>query len=81
VDVAPTGTELERIRTHRDKLRERHLRPMADRPTSTARGVHHVALIDRGVEDSVYFRDPNGAPIELYREDLGTFDGTRILPG
>jgi glyoxylase I family protein len=170
----PTGAELERIRTHRDQLRQRYLRPMADRPTSTARGVHHVALIardveetirfyqdllgfplvelvenrdyagsshfffdighrnllgffdfpghdhpestetlggvqhiaisvgdeefkaararldkagvdyvgpDRGVEDSVYFRDPNGAPIELYREDLGTFDGTRILPG
>jgi hypothetical protein len=53
----PTGPELERIRTHRDQLRHRHLRPMADRPTS------------------------NGAPIELYREDLGTFDGNRILPG
>jgi glyoxylase I family protein len=169
----PTGAELDRIRTHRDELRQRYLRPMADRPTSTARGVHHVALIardveetirfyqdllgfplvelvenrdyqgsshfffdigngnllgffdfpghdhpestetlggvqhiaisvgdeefkaararldtagieyvgpDRGVEDSVYFRDPNGAPIELYREDLGIFGGTRILP-
>jgi glyoxylase I family protein len=169
----PTGAELERIRTHRDELRQRYLEPMADRPTSTARGVHHVALIardveetirfyqdllgfplvelvenrdyagsshfffdigngnllgffdfpghehpestetlggvqhiaisigdedfraararlddagveyvgpDRGVEDSVYFRDPNGAPIELYREELGTFAGTRILP-
>jgi glyoxylase I family protein len=170
----PTGAALERIRTHRDELRQRYLRPMADRPGSTARGVHHVALIardveetirfyqdllgfplvelvenrdyagsshfffdigngnllgffdfpghdhpestetlggvqhiaisvgdeefkavrarldkagveyvgpDRGVEDSVYFRDPNGAPIELYHEDLGTFDGNRLLPG
>jgi glyoxylase I family protein len=169
----PTGAELDRIRTHRDELRQRYLRPMADRPTSTARGVHHVALIardveetirfyqdllgfplvelvenrdyqgsshfffdigngnllgffdfpghehpestetlggvqhiaisvgdeefdaararldeagveyvgpDRGVEDSVYFRDPNGAPIELYREELGIFGDTRILP-
>jgi glyoxylase I family protein len=169
----PTGAELERIRRHRDELRQMYLEPMAGRPTSTARGVHHVALIardveetirfyqdllgfplvelvenrdyagsshfffdvgngnllgffdfpghehpestetlggvqhiaisiadeefraararldaagveyfgpDRGVEDSVYFRDPNGAPIELYREELGTFVGTRILP-
>ena len=169
----PTGSELEGIRTHRDELRQRYLRPMADRPASTARGVHHIALIardveetirfyqnllgfplvelvenrdyagsshfffdigngnllgffdfpghehpestetlggvqhiaisvgdeefnaararldeagveyvgpDRGVEDSVYFRDPNGAPIELYREELGIFGGTRILP-
>jgi glyoxylase I family protein len=168
----PTGAELERIRAHRDELRQRYLRPMADRPTSTARGVHHVALIareveetirfyqdllgfplvelvenrdyqgsshfffdigngnllgffdfpghrhpestetlggvqhiaisvgdeefravrarldeagieyvgpDRGVEDSVYFRDPNGAPIELYREELGVFEDQRIL--
>jgi glyoxylase I family protein len=169
----PTGADLERIRTHRDELRQTYLKPMAARPASTARGVHHVALIardveetirfyqdllgfplvelvenrdyagsshfffdigngnllgffdfpghdhpestetlggvqhiaisvgdeefkaararldkagveyvgpDRGVEDSVYFRDPNGAPIELYREELGIFGGTRILP-
>jgi glyoxylase I family protein len=34
---------------------------------------------DRGVEDSLYFRDPNGAPIELYREVLGVFEGERLL--
>ncbi len=169
----PTGAELERVRARRDQLRESYLRPPADRPASTARGVHHVALIardveetvrfyqdllgfplvelvenrdyagsshfffdigngnllgffdfpghehpesaetlggvqhiaisvddeqfraarsrlddagveyvgpDRGVEDSLYFRDPNGAPIELYREVLGIFEGTRLLP-
>jgi glyoxylase I family protein len=169
----PTGGELERIRAHREGLREKYLRPMAERAASTARGVHHVALIardveetigfyqdvlgfplvelvenrdyagsshfffdighgnllgffdfpghehpestetlggvqhiaisiddeqfraargrlddagitylgpDRGVEDSLYFRDPNGAPIELYREQLGVFEETRILP-
>jgi glyoxylase I family protein len=168
----PTGEELERVRARRDQLREEFLRPISDRPESTARGVHHVALIardveetvrfyqdllgfplvelvenrdyagsshfffdighgnllgffdfpghdhpesaetlggvqhiaisvggeqfraararldeagieyvgpDRGVEDSVYFRDPNGAPIELYREVLGVFEGNRIL--
>lgn len=36
---------------------------------------------DRGVEDSLYFRDPNGIGLEFYREDLGVFNGERILPG
>jgi glyoxylase I family protein len=170
----PTGEHLDRVRERREQLRAKHLRSMADRPASIARGLHHVALIardveetisfyqdllgfplvelvenrdyagsshfffdigngnllgffdfpghehpesqetiggvqhiavsvgdeqfreartrlaaagveyagpDRGVEDSIYFRDPNGAPIELYCEELGTFDGTQILPG
>ena len=169
----PTGAQLERLRERREHLRAQHLRPAAQRPASSARGLHHVALIardvettirfyqdmlgfplvelvenrdyagsthfffdigngnllgffdfpghdhpettetlggvqhiaisvgdeqyaaarrrldeagvayvgpDRGVEDSIYFRDPNGAPIELYRERLGVFEGERILP-
>jgi glyoxylase I family protein len=169
----PEGAELELVRERRRELRERYLLPRARRPSSTARGVHHVALIardveetirfyqdllgfplvelvenrdyagsshfffdigngnllgffdfpghvhpesaetlggvqhiaisvdaeqfgsararmdeagieyigpDRGVEDSLYFRDPNGAPIELYRETLGVFEGEHLLP-
>jgi glyoxylase I family protein len=34
---------------------------------------------DRGADDSVYFRDPNGMGIELYREVLGVFEGTELL--
>ena len=34
---------------------------------------------DRGVEESMYFRDPNGVGLELYREELGVFNGTRLL--
>jgi glyoxylase I family protein len=34
---------------------------------------------DRGVEESMYFRDPNGVNVELYREDLGVFDGRPLL--
>lgn len=34
---------------------------------------------DRGVEDSLYIRDPNGVPLELYRERLGIFEGEPIL--
>src|SRR4051794_8761818 len=34
---------------------------------------------DRGADDSMYFRDPNGLGIELYRETLGRFEGTELL--
>ena len=34
---------------------------------------------DRGADDSLYFRDPNGLGIELYRETLGVFEGTTLL--
>jgi glyoxylase I family protein len=34
---------------------------------------------DRGADDSLYFRDPNGMGIELYCEQLGTFEGTDLL--
>ena len=33
---------------------------------------------DRGVEDSLYLRDPNGAGIELYNEQIGVFNGVRL---
>jgi glyoxylase I family protein len=34
---------------------------------------------DRGVEDSLYIRDPNGVGIELYNEALGVFNGVPLL--
>jgi len=34
---------------------------------------------DRGVDDSVYVRDPNGVGIELYREELGVFEGLTLV--
>jgi glyoxylase I family protein len=168
----PAGEELQRIRDHRDALRQTYLRPLGERPASTARGVHHAAFIcrdveqtirfyqdflgfplvelvenrdyagsshfffdignrnllgffdfpgyevpdyqetigalqhlaisvsaeqfaaakqklsdagvdylgpDRGAEDSLYFRDPNGMGIELYHEKLGVFEGTPLI--
>lgn len=36
---------------------------------------------DRGADDSLYFRDPNGLGLELYHETLGVFEGTELLPG
>jgi glyoxylase I family protein len=34
---------------------------------------------DRGAQDSLYFRDPNGLGLELYHEKLGVFEGTPLL--
>ena len=34
---------------------------------------------DRGIEDSMYIRDPNGIGLEFYREELGIFEGTALL--
>ncbi len=34
---------------------------------------------EAGVEESMYLRDPNGVPVELYREDLGEFQGETLL--
>jgi glyoxylase I family protein len=33
---------------------------------------------DRGVEDSLYVRDPNGVGIELYQEEIGVFNGVPL---
>ncbi len=38
-----------------DRLRAQHLRAPADRPPSSARGVHHIALLSRDVEATIAF--------------------------
>ncbi|SDY92487.1 glyoxylase I family protein [Micromonospora pattaloongensis] len=43
-----------------------------------ANGVEYLGP-DRGVEDSLYLRDPNGVGIELYREELGVFEGAELI--
>jgi glyoxylase I family protein len=170
----PEGEQLAAIRTRRDQLRATYLVPPGDRPATTVRGVHHIALVcrdveetirfyqgflgfplvelvenrdyagsshfffdignrnllgffdfpgldsppwvetigavqhlaisigaeqfaaakerldasgveylgpDRGADDSLYLRDPNGVGLELYHEELGVFEGTPLLPG
>lgn len=168
----PTGADLTSVRERREQLRGKYLRARAERPPSTARGIHHAAFVckdveatirfyqeflgfplvelvenrdytgsshfffdlgnrtllgffdfpghdhedsketigalqhmaisvtseqfdaakrkleergveylgpDRGADDSLYFRDPNGMGIELYREALGNFEGSELL--
>ena len=51
----PQGAELEAIRARRAELKERYLVEPAKRPESTVRGVHHLALICRDVEETIRF--------------------------
>jgi catechol 2,3-dioxygenase-like lactoylglutathione lyase family enzyme len=45
--------DLAAITAERDRLRSRHLRN--DRPASSARGVHHVALLSSDVDQTIRF--------------------------
>ena len=49
-------------------LRARYLRPRADRPQTSARGVHHVALLSHDVERTIrFYQDVLGFPLtELF---------------
>ncbi|SDG70835.1 Catechol 2,3-dioxygenase [Klenkia brasiliensis] len=47
--------DLDTIESTRARLRETYLRPAADRPASTARGLHHTALISSDVEATIAF--------------------------
>ena len=47
--------DLQALERTRDEIRERHMRPSSSRPPSSARGVHHVALISSDVERTVRF--------------------------
>src|SRR3954464_12985772 len=60
----PEGPELDAIRHRRDQLRAKHLREPARRPATTARGLHHAALICRDVEETiVFYQDLPGFPL------------------
>jgi catechol 2,3-dioxygenase-like lactoylglutathione lyase family enzyme len=58
-DLDPTAIEQERAR-----IRQAHLRPAGERPASTARGLHHTALISSDVERTVrFYQDVLGFPL------------------
>jgi catechol 2,3-dioxygenase-like lactoylglutathione lyase family enzyme len=38
-----------------DRMRSEHLRAPADRPPSSARGVHHIALLSQDVDETIRF--------------------------
>ena len=43
------------IEAQRQRIRERYLQPAGDRPASSARGLHHTALVSSDVEQTVRF--------------------------
>jgi len=47
--------DLAAIERERDRIRSTYLRPAGERPPSSARGLHHVALVSSDVERTVRF--------------------------
>ena len=66
--MAPTQAEVTELAEIRDALRERHLRPAAERPATNGRGIHHTALISSDVERTIeFYQDVLGFPLtELF---------------
>ncbi|MCW2711873.1 MAG: Glyoxalase/bleomycin resistance protein/dioxygenase, partial [Marmoricola sp.] len=61
---APAAPDLEAIEATRDRIREQHLKPAGERPASSARGLHHTALISSDVETTVrFYQDVLGFPL------------------
>ena len=60
----PQGAELEAVRARRAELKEKYLRAPGERPATTVRGVHHIALICRDVEETIrFYQDQLGFPL------------------
>ncbi|MBC2641262.1 MULTISPECIES: VOC family protein [unclassified Rhodococcus (in: high G+C Gram-positive bacteria)] len=45
----------QRFTEQRDRIRAEHLKPVSSRPASSARGLHHTALVSSDVERTVRF--------------------------
>jgi glyoxylase I family protein len=60
----PEGDALDAIRERRAHLRETYLRPADARPPTTVRGIHHLALVCRDVEETIrFYQDFLGFPL------------------
>jgi catechol 2,3-dioxygenase-like lactoylglutathione lyase family enzyme len=53
--LVPEGVDLAAVEARRQELVDRYLKPVGERPASSARGVHHVALISSDVEQTIRF--------------------------
>lgn len=72
---AVNDAERDRLTAARDRIRRAFERPRDDRPPSSARGVHHVALISGDVERTTrFYQDLLGFPLTTMFEN-------RDLPG
>ncbi|MDQ3763765.1 MAG: VOC family protein [Actinomycetota bacterium] len=53
--MTDTSADLAVIEAQRERIRDIYLRPTGQRPASTARGLHHTALISSDVERTIRF--------------------------
>jgi catechol 2,3-dioxygenase-like lactoylglutathione lyase family enzyme len=53
--MSETSIDLAAIETERQRIRDTHLKPEGERPASSVRGIHHVALLSSDVERTVRF--------------------------
>ncbi|HEX2173136.1 MAG TPA: VOC family protein [Dehalococcoidia bacterium] len=53
--MANISVDREALEVRRGQIRAAHSKPASDRPASSARGVHHIALISSDVERTVRF--------------------------
>jgi catechol 2,3-dioxygenase-like lactoylglutathione lyase family enzyme len=64
VSTTESTPDLAAIEQERARIREAYLRPAGQRPASTARGLHHTALISSDVERTVgFYQDVLGFPL------------------
>jgi catechol 2,3-dioxygenase-like lactoylglutathione lyase family enzyme len=62
-ESSPTR-DLDALEAERARIREAHLKSAGERPASTARGLHHTALISSDVETTVrFYQDVLGFPL------------------
>ncbi len=63
-----------------DRLRSAHLKPASDRPPTTARGVHHVALLSLDVERTInFYQGLLGFPLTELFENRDYTDSTHFF--
>jgi catechol 2,3-dioxygenase-like lactoylglutathione lyase family enzyme len=64
VSTTESTRDLSALERERARIRDVHLRPAGERPASTARGLHHTALISSDVETTVrFYQDVLGFPL------------------
>ena len=64
----------------REALRRQYIKPRAERPPSTARGIHHLALICSDVEQTIlFYQDLLGFPLVELMENRDYSGSTHLF--
>ena len=72
--------ERHRLAAERDRIRATHLHPRDERPPSSARGVHHVALICADVERTTrFYQEVLGFPLTTMFEHRDLVGSTHFF--